>query len=162
MIQTSDTTLTIQPSTVVLKKRTKRMARTKSDSFSRTVKFYNDNFNIVDKKVEGKVFQAQTLEEALNLIGDADAQLSAVNSFLREKQIVEAMNAATGGMEERFILGFIRPMRSIAPFNTMPSETAEDEKKIVAAILEQVKAVPFLLVSLKSYCEIKSKEGSEE
>jgi hypothetical protein len=134
------------------------MARQKSDSFKRTVPFYDDNFDLQTKTVEGKIVTAKSLTEAKELFGNDDAKvLDALNSQLRENQISLAMNAASGGMEERFIMGFIKPMRSMVPFNTI-----EDEKAQTKAILEQVKTVPFLLEGLKSYCKIRSTEGDEE
>ena len=133
------------------------MARTRTDSYKRTVKFYDDNFDLTEKTVEGKIISAKNYAEAKELFGNDDSKiLDALNSQLREQQISSAMNAASGGMEERFIMGFIKPMRSMAPFNVI-----EDEKAQTAAILAQVKTVPFLLDGLKSYCLIRSTEGED-
>lgn len=134
------------------------MARQKTDGFKRTVKFYDDNFDLKEKTVEGKIVSAKSFDEAKELFGNDESKiLDALNSQLRETQITSAMNAASGGMEERFIMGFIKPMRSMAPFNVI-----EDEKAQSAAILAQVKTVPFLLEGLKSYCLIRSTEGDSE
>ena len=101
--------------------------------------------------------QRKTEAECRELLGnDSDKIKDALNTVLRENQISLAMNAASGGMEERFIMGFIKPMRSMAPFNVI-----EDEKAQTSAILAQVKTVPFLLEGLKSYCLIRSTEGEE-
>lgn len=133
------------------------MPRQKSDSYKRTVKYYDDNFDLKEKTVEGKIVTASTLDEAKELFANDSAKiLDALNTVLRENQIALAMNAASGGMEERFIMGFIKPMRSMAPFNL-----EEDEKKQTSAILAQVKTVPFLLEGLKSYCLIRSTEGED-
>lgn len=141
------------------------MPRQKTDSFKRTVKFYDDNFDEKTSTVEGKIVSAKNFEEAKDLFGNDETKiLDALNSQLRETQISAAMNAASGGMEERFIMGFIKPMRSMSPFNEMVTDE-DDNKQIKAqtkAILAQVKTVPFLLEGLKSYCKIRSTEGDSE
>lgn len=134
------------------------MARTKTDSFKRTVKFLDSNFDEKSEVVEGKIVSAANLEEAKQLFGNDDQKvLDALNSQLRENQIQAAMQTATGGIEIRFVMGFIKPLRSVAPFNEI-----EKESEQTAAILAQVKQVPFLLEGLKSYCKIRSEEGDSE
>lgn len=140
------------------------MPRSISNTFKRTVKFYDENFDIKSDTAEGTVTQAKTLDEAKQLFGnDEAAVLKALNSQLRENQISAAVAAKSGGMEERFIMGFIKPMRSMSPFNEMVTDE-DDTKQVKAqtkAILDQVKTVPFLLEGLKSYCKIRSTEGED-
>jgi len=138
----------------------KRMARTKSDSFNRTITIINDSFETVDLPVSGKIVSPSTIDEARAMLGNDDAIiLDALATILRQKQIdakLAAARDAAGGMEEKYVMAFIKPMRSTEPFNTIESDKAQ-----TAAILEQVKAIPFLLGQLKSYCKVKSAEGND-
>jgi hypothetical protein len=139
-------------------RRKSKMARTKSDSFKRNVKFYDENFDRKTTPVEGKIVSYKTYQEALAAFGNDEAKvLDALNEVSRQKQIADAVSKVSGGMEEKYIMAFIRPMRSVAPF----SEIEKDSEQ-TAAILAQVKQVPFLLESLKSYCANKAAEGDSD
>ena len=133
------------------------MPRTKSDSFKRNVKFYNENFDLDTKVAEGKLPSFSSYAEALQALGnDENAAKEAIESAVRAKLIADAVAKVSGGMEEKYIMAFIKPMRNMTPFDKIEKETEQ-----TAAILAQVKTVPFLLEGLKSYCKNRAEEGDE-
>ncbi len=147
-------------------KKGKKMPRTKSNDFTRTVKFFNDSFDLEEKSVSGAVTVFATYEEALQAYGIEKA-LEAINNDSRAKQIEAKIAAETKGLEERFILAFIKPMRQMAPFSAMAATqkekpTADEVKEQTKGILDQVKAVPFLLDGLMSFCANRAAEGDED
>lgn len=161
----------------VKQKGKKKMPRTKSDSFSRKVNVLDENFNFVEKQVEGKFNDPKTYEDAvLAFGGDQGKVLDALVSVLRQKQILAKISEVSGGIEERYVLKFIKPMRSMAPFDN-PASVAPDGKEIgtnkkgdidegrqTEAILAQIKTIPFLLDGLKDFCKkqaIAEAEGEE-
>lgn len=133
------------------------MPRVASNTFKRKVKFYDENFDVKEDYASGTVTTASSIDEAKSLFGNDDAAvLKALNTVLKAQQIQNAVDAKTGGMEEKYILGYIKPMRMTEPFNAIES-TADQTR----AILEQIKAIPFLLNGLKSYCKIRAAEEAE-
>ncbi len=132
------------------------MPRVKSNDFTRTVKFYNDEFKLIEEPVTGTVTTFPTYEEAFNAVGQEKA-LEAINQVSRQAQIDAKVAEKTGGIEERYVMAFIKPYRLMAPFDAI-----KDEKEQTTKILEQVRSVPFLLDGLKSYCKNRATEGDEE
>lgn len=132
------------------------MARQAGNTFKRKVSFLDENFDEKTDFAEGTIASAKTLVEATSMLGDETEVLKALNQVLRERQISAAMAAKSGGIEIRYVAGFIKPMRNMEPFNTI-----ESEKEQTKAILAQVKTVPFLLNGLKSYCAIRAKDDAE-
>lgn len=154
-------------------RKTRKMARTKSDSFKRNVKFYDENFDRKTTPVEGKIVSYKTYQEALAAFGNDEAKvLDALNEVSRQKQIADAVSKITGGMEERYIMAYIKPQRDTSMFaadkihpDGKPIGTDKkgevDFDRQTEAILAKVKEVEFLFESLKSYCVNKSAEGDE-
>lgn len=129
------------------------MPRTKSDTFNRKVKFYDENFDLKETPVTGKLPEYKTYQEAFNAIGSEENVLNALNSYLRAKTIQDAISQVSGGMEERYIMAFIKPFRLSDEFKDI-----EKDSEQTAAILAKVKTIPFLMDQLKSYCKNKAAE----
>ena len=134
------------------------MARTKSDTFKRTVPYFDDEFRLQKAIVEGPVPSAATYQEAVALFGnDSAAILDALNAALREKAIRDAVANATKGMEEKHIMKFIKTFRQIPPHNGI--ENVDEQTK---SILSFVRSIPELLTSLKEYCKAQSESAEED
>jgi hypothetical protein len=133
------------------------MARQKSDSFNRNVKFLDENLTRQTKNVSGKIASASSLDEAKTLFGNDDAAiLDALNKVLRDKQIQAAMETVTGGMEEKHVLSFIKGFRTMPDFAGIEKEMDQTD-----AILAKIKSEPFVLAALKAHCAAKAAEGED-
>lgn len=129
-------------------RKTKKMPRSKSDSFNRNVPVYDENFEVKKVNVTGTYNDPETYEEAVKRFDNVDAVKEALILVLRQKQVQEEINKVTGGIEEADIMAFIKPFRLSDEFKDIEKEA--DQTK---AILSKVKTIEFLFNQLKSYCK---------
>lgn len=110
------------------------------------------------EKVSISFVPATSYKEAVERLGNDEAKLTAaLNAQLRSDALSAAeASVKSKGARRAVVFAFIKPMRAMKPFDAI-----EDRKKQTAAILEQVKTVPFLLEGLKSLAAKDTGTGDE-
>ena len=135
-----------------------RKGREWSPSFSRTVKFYDADFNLQEKKIEDKIVPAKTLQEAYNLGLSQEEMILALNNACKLKLIEEKTEATIGdGISESTLNKFIESYRAVSRFAKIT-----DKKEQTAAIIAKVKSDPDLIEMLRADTKVETSGSDSE
>jgi len=115
-------------------------------SFSRKVKYFDENFDIKIAVAEGSINLATNLSEAHSLLGADEKEIvRAINLYAKGKAIDTAIEGQRGqGLDEKVVMKFIRPFREVPPYDEM------EPKDATVALIKQVKDTPFMLNAIRA------------
>ena len=134
------------------------MARTATNTFSRTVKVFDENFELKEKTVTGTIPEVKDYPEAVALFGNDEKKIMAALIAAYRTQVIsnEIAKATEGGLEERYINLFIKNFRIMPQFSELEGTVQ------TKAVLQFVKQTPVLFDSLKAFCKAKAEAGDED
>jgi hypothetical protein len=127
--------------------------RKKSGAFSRTVKYFDENFDIQSTTVSGEISLAANMAEASALLGGDETKIvDAINDYAKTAEIARKVEEAQGqGLDEKAVMKFLRPFREVPPYSE-ESSPAEQTKMLLA----RVKDSPFMLEAIRAASGITS------